>query len=128
MAAVPDEILGKKVFKKVRAGVFRYGVFAIIILELLCFLLKYLNIYTFWHYVLFTQLACMIFMLNNNYNLKPKTLCVRKSIAYNSLIAYYFLGFISVLFSISNNLYNNIASFALLFVSFILMILSYKNE
>jgi hypothetical protein len=128
MAAVPDEILGKKVFKKVRASVFRYGVFFIILIELLCFLLKYLDIYTIWHFGLFSQLACLIFMINNNYNLKPKKLCIRKNIAYNMLIFYYFLGFVSILFSISNSIYNNIASFVILFVSFILMILSYKNE
>ena len=128
MAAVPDELLGKKLIKKIKYGVYRYCVFSIIIIELICFLLKYLDLYNMWYFGLFSQLTCLIFILNNNYKLKPKALCLRKSIAYNMLAFYYAIGFVSILFSISSNIYNNIVSFVILFVSFILIILSFKNE
>ena len=134
MASVPEEALCKSVACRIKKTInkspkhiYRYGIFAVILMDLASLLMKYLGCYSVTMYVLMTQLACAILVFNCSYVHRPKKYCSRKRIAFKTLGAYYSIGFLSVLFCLDNDFYNYIVSpIILISVGYILYIT--RNE
>lgn len=134
MASLPEEAflgggrIGKFINKKIKPKLYRYGIFAVVCLEILSIILKQYDLYSVKVYCILTQMVCALLVLNNNYNVKPKKLCTRKKWAYNMLFLYYLIGVFSLATGITYDFYSDIVNYILLFVSFILIILSFKDE
>lgn len=134
MASLPkDAFLGggriKKIVKKhIKPKLYRYGVFIVICLEIISLLLKHFDLYSVKLYCILTHFVCALLIYNNNYSIKPKKLCVRKKWAYNTMFIYYLIGVFSLVLGVSYGFYSQIVNFVLLFISFILLYLSLKDE
>lgn len=134
MPAVPEEALCKsvgcrikKVIRKTPSALYRYGIFAVILIDLASLIMKYLDVYSVSTYVLLTQLVCFLLIFNCGYENRPKRYCLRKRIAFKTLGLYYLIGAISVAFCFDNDIYNYIVSpIILLAVGYILYIT--RNE
>ena len=134
MPAVPCRTLGCRVkqiivktSKKVSNKFVRYGVFAIILIELFSLLFNKSDFYTLWLYDLLVQLTSFIFigvLLLRPIKLK---LCSRKKIAFKVMGLYYLLGMFAITFKIGET-YNTIANTILLSSAGILILLSLRNE
>ncbi len=136
MASLPEEAFCKSVVcriqnsikKHVNPKIYRYGVFSVICIEILSIILKQYDLYSVKMYCILTQIVCALLVYNSNYSVKPKKLCTRKKLAYNTLFAYYIIGAVSLTVGVSYNFYSDIINYVLLFVSFILILLSFKDE
>ena len=134
MAAVPEEALCRGLFcratkaiKKTPKHIYRYGIFAIILMDLASLLMKYLDVYSITTYVLLTQLSCAILVFNSSYVNRPKRFCIRKRIAFSTLGIYYLIGSVSVLFGFDNDIYNYIVS-PLILLSVAVILYITRNE
>lgn len=136
MASLPEEAfcktvtcrIQKAIKKHINPKIYRYGIFSVICIEILSILLKQFDLYSVKTYCILTQIVCALLIYNNNYSLKPKKLCIRKKWAYNTLFSYYIVGAVSLIAGVSYNFYSDIINYVLLFVSFILILLSFKDE
>lgn len=134
MASVPEQALCKtaicriqNAIKKSPKHIYKYGIFAVILMDLISLGMKYFGVYSVFAYVLLTQLACAILVFNSSYTNRPKKYCRRKRIAFKTLGIYYLIGAISVIFCFDNDIYNYIVSpIILLAVAYILYIT--RNE
>ena len=134
MPAVPCRSLGcrisnviNKTTKTAKKKFVRYGVFAIILLELFSLLFNKSEFYTLWLYDLLVQVSSLIFI--GVLLLRPVKLdlCTRKKLAFKVMGLYYLLGMFSIVFKIGSE-YNVIANLLLLSTALILILISLKHE
>ena len=129
MPGVPCRSLGcrvQKTIKIVKKKFIRYGVFAIVLLEVFSLLFNKSDFYTLWLYDLLVQLTSVIFVLILLFRPVKLELCTRKKLAYKSIGLYYLLGMASIVFQIGET-YNTIASSILLSIAGVLILLSLKK-
>ena len=135
MSAIPKGVLCptcrkvidtvKKVNTTVKRNIMLYAFASILIVEVLS--ATYLRdtisdgCQPFW-YIFLTQLVLFVVFLNWNYNRKLLRFCNRQILIVRSLIAYYFIGVISLIFKISDNTYIDVVKWLLIvFASIILL-------
>jgi len=75
----------------------------------------------YW-YILLTQAVLAVIFLNINYNKILLRLCQRQVIITQTLLTYYLLGIISLVFSISDNLYMDMSKYLLLSFAFLVLL------
>ena len=82
----------------------------------------------FW-YVLLTQLVLFVIFLNLNVNRFLLKFCLRQILIVRSLLTYYALGSICLIFDLSENTYLKFISYLLWSIAFISLLLTvYKNK
>ena len=132
MAAVPPQGNGKflkKLASNYKKHFFKYGVFGLLIIEVLSTSMVYWDEYTLFWYPLLTQIALFImafpqWALGNIFKY-----CTRKRIAFGFLSIYYLTGIIYLTLGLTDSVYYDIISGVSLVGAGICALLTiFKNE
>jgi hypothetical protein len=122
----------KEASKSIRNNIMLYSFAFVLIVELLSATVlgdtisKGCN--PFW-YVLLTQLVLFVIFLNLNVNRFLLKFCLRQILIVRSLLTYYALGSICLIFDLSENTYLKFISYLLWSIAFISLLLTvYKNK
>jgi hypothetical protein len=127
MPRLPHESLPKKMGllqQNAQKNVSIYGIFAVLILELLSNLLVDRQNYLVYFYPILTNAVIAVVLLQ----CVTAKYCVRKKIAYYTLTAYYLFNMIAIWFQFTDESYTQIVSYGLLGVTWILVFLTLKNK
>ncbi len=123
MPRVPKEILGRLVRKNTIKSIYKYGVIAVLIIELFSLVVCELsdNYLYFWYPIL-TQLTSAVFILSIICTPSKVAPCIRKKVAMYCLAAYYSYGVVCVLLNIDNKEYEYFITYGLLLSSLFILI------
>lgn len=134
MPRIPHESLpngGKlqQIKKNIESNLYKYAIFVVLFIELLTYFLADSKQYLVYYYPMLSSLC--LGLLVYGFALKGKILkfCTRKIWAFKFLTYYYFFGFLSVLFQLSDKVYTEYISYGLLIIAiFIAASTLYNNE
>ena len=132
MAAVPPQG-NKKVLKRLansyKKHFFRYGVFTLLLIELLSIKMVNLDNYTSYWYPLMTQIALFIMVFPQWVLGNAFKYCTRKKLVFMCLSLYYLFGAIYLITGLKDSFYYDVISGITLFGSIICAILTvFKDE
>lgn len=135
MASVPPCGLGcriKKVHKYLKyqkSKFLIYSIFYLLIIELSSYSIRDFRNYACFWYPLLTQLGYALLTFSIFLWSEKLGFCFRKNIAILGLCIYYLLGFVSLIFGCSENLYIQLTLGILFLISLIAILLTiFKNE
>ena len=132
MAAVPPQGNGKflkRLTNDYKKNFFRYGVFGLLILEILSIQMTYIENYTYFWYPLLTQIALFIMVFPQWVLGGVFKYCTRKRIAFCFLSIYYFTGIIYLVLGLTDNVYYDIiSSISIVGAGICALLTIFKNE
>jgi len=131
MAAIPDGVL-KRLSKKIKKNILIYSFSFVLLVETLSLTILRDSIASpcnpYW-YVLLTQLVLFILFTNLNYYRIELNICQRQVNIVKSLMYYYFIGGLSLIFKVSDSFYVESSKYLLLsFATIVLLQTIYKNK
>lgn len=126
MPRIPKEILegsARLVRRNTTKYLYRYGVIAVLLLELFSLIACELsdNYLYFWYPIL-TQITSTIFIVSIICTPSRVSPCIRKKVAMYCLASYYSYGVMCILFNIGNSSYEYFITYGLLLSSLFILI------
>ena len=120
MPAVPKESLGGRLSQlvvKSQNKIYKYNIFAVIVLEVLSMFLRESDKYVNYYYPLLSQLVLAVLVFTIYHKAKFLKYCTRKIWAYRFLMYYFVFGVVSIVFQLDNSTYTEIVGNGLLFIT-----------
>ena len=120
MPAVPKESLGGRLSQlvvKSQDKIYKYNIFAVIVLEVLSMFLRESDKYVNYYYPLLSQLVLAVLVFTIYHKAKFLKYCTRKIWAYRFLMYYFVFGVVSIVLQLDNSTYTEIVGNGLLFIT-----------
>lgn len=120
MPAVPKESLGGRLSQlvvKSQNKIYKYNIFAVIVLEVLSMFLRESDKYVNYYYPLLSQLVLSVLVFTIYHKAKFLKYCTRKIWAYRFLMYYFVFGVVSIVLQLDNSTYTEIVGNGLLFIT-----------
>ena len=120
MPAVPKESLGGRLSQlvvKSQNKIYKYNIFAVIVLEVLSMFLRESDKYVNYYYPLLSQLVLAVLVFTIYHKAKFLKYCTRKIWAYRFLMYYFVFGVVSIVLQLDNSTYTEIVGNGLLFIT-----------
>lgn len=120
MPAVPKESLGGRLSQlvvKSQNKIYKYNIFAVIVLEVLSMFLRESDKYVNYYYPLLSQLVLAVLVFTIYHKAKVLKYCTRKIWAYRFLMYYFVFGVVSIVLQLDNSTYTEVVGNGLLFIT-----------